>query len=277
MSRAAISLRYALEQKLERGRSANPDAPLYIRASGIGDCARKQTYSAQGFQQTPMSAASGLMAVQGNWMEDGVVNYLIEPGEAFNIFDSQRELTHYNDEGELVLKGHIDGLLQENLGDVPSPTYLWEMKGMSAFRYHKLLTTPGGVEKSNYGYYVQVQTYMTLLNNEGTDVPSCLFTVMAKDPSAANTVRRGSPPLNPIYIEEIPWDEEIGEFLLSRAERLYGLVTQGQLGDRERSPYTDWDCSERFCPYYAECDPKSHAMSKVQPGSRGGVRVRKAA
>jgi len=209
------------------------------------------------------------MAMQGNWMEDGVANYLIHPGEEYELFDQQRELTYYKD-GELIIKGHIDGLIRENLGDVDTTQYLWEMKGMSAFRYHKLVTN-GSVEKSDYGYFLQVQTYMTLLNEEGTDVPACLFTVIAKDPSSVNTVRRGTPPINPIYVEEIPWDPEMGEFMLTRAERLVTLMKAGDLADRERNPFKDWDCSERFCAFYAECDPK-RAMAVVPPPARGGAR-----
>ena len=270
MSQAALQLRYNLERTLSRG-SVSPveAAPPFVRASGIGDCARKQTYNAKVTQRTPWASASALMAMQGNWMEDGMANYLIHPGEEYNLFDQQRELAYYKGD-ELILKGHIDGLIQEDLGDVDSTTYLWEMKGMSAFRFHKLATT-NSVEKSDYGYFLQVQTYMTLLNAEGTKVPACLFTVVAKDPSALNNVRRGTPPINPIYVEEIPWDPEMGEVMLTRAERLVSLMKNGELADRERNPFRDWDCSERFCNFYAECDPK-RAMAVIPPPTRGGKR-----
>jgi hypothetical protein len=234
------------------------EASPFVRASGIGDCARKQFYR---MTQTgiaiprPGSAYGLLQAQQGNWIEEGIVPVIEAAG--YEIGHRQLELDHSVD-GELVLRGHIDGLIREKTGDIPSPWNLWECKGMSAFRYRKLVKN--GVHVADPGYFQQVQAYMTLLHEE-YGVTACMFTAVAKDPSSVNTpweVRKSGNHLAPIYIERIPWDPAVGEELLQRADLLKQFADNKIEPPRERNPWKDWDCSPRFCEFYERCDPKAN-------------------
>lgn len=255
----ASQLQSSLQQALEkRGLPNLSGGPIFIRASGIGDCARKQTYIAtMADQARPPQYYGMLQATQGNWIEDGMRQVIANAG--YILDEGQQELVHEID-GKPIIVGHIDGLIREDMGALMTPWHLWECKGMSSFRYRKLVTA-ASVKAADPGYYDQVQVYMTLLNKSGTPVDSCLFTAIAKDPSAVNHPRNGDF-LDPIYTEEIPWDSVYGDRLLKRAERIQGMADQGMLAERERDPNKDWDCSQRFCQFYQVCDPKRYRAKR---------------
>lgn len=232
-----------------------------LRASGLRSCGRRQTYSAKGVQGSTRSTESLIQMVQGDWGETGMKKLIIEAGWA--IRDEQRELSYFEGEKE-ILRGHIDGILSFDTGLIESPSYLWENKMMSAFRYRKLYQA-GSIVAEAPEYYDQVTLYMGLLRTAGEDISSAMFTALAKDPSAVNTGfgTRGKPRLDPLFIEEVPFSQQHYDSLLYRASDIHSVIRQGGLYARERVPKKDWDCSERFCPFYKECDPESALARRV--------------
>lgn len=243
----------SLKAEIEkRGSSSSGGGPPRVHASSIGSCARQQTYRMLNYPQKPAGYYGLFQAQQGNWAEEGLIDII--KGTGFILDQSQKRLEYVKDE-RVILSGYIDGLIREDAGDIMTPWHLWECKGMSAYRYRKLVTN--GVRLGDPGYYDQVQVYMTLLNDEGTPIDSCLFTAVAKDPSSLNAPRNGKW-TDPIYVEEIKWDEAYGRDLLTRADYLVELADMQQLGPRERNPRKDWDCSARFCSFFDHCDPMRH-------------------
>jgi hypothetical protein len=234
-----------------------------IRASGIKSCGRRQTYSAKGTVRTASSSESLLQMIQGDWGEEGMKKLLVEAGYQFR--DEQRELSYYEN-GQEVLRGHIDGLIKFDTGLITSQWHLWENKLMSAYRYRKLCDA-GTMVTEAPEYYAQLQIYMGLLRSDGEDINSSLFTAVAKDPSAVNVGRGRGPKqkarLNPLFVEEVPFNQRDFDSLLYRASDLHSFVRQGALYPRERIPGKDWDCSPRFCPFYNECDPEAAIRSKA--------------
>lgn len=226
----------------------------FLRASGLAGCGRRQSYAARGEPRTPNSPESSIMMIQGDWGEVGMRRLLSDAG--YVIRDEQRELTHKDADGREVLRGHIDGILGQDTGMLNTGWSLWEMKMMSAYRYKQLVAK--GVRMSAPDYYDQVQIYMGLLRADGEDLDSCTFMGVAKDPSSVNMgLKKGTPRLAPIYIEGIQFNQAHFDKLLYRAEDIHSVLRQGGLYARERIPGKDWDCSVRFCPFYAKCDPES--------------------
>ncbi len=230
---------------------SSPPPPL--RVSGLASCGRKQTFSHQGTKATIPGDESLIAMIQGDWGEEGCRKLLLESGYEFK--DAQRELRYSNKAGEEVLRGHIDGLIGVDHGALGTEWALWEMKMMSAFRFKKC-NNISDVRISSPEYFTQVQLYMHLLNMDGEKIEKTIFMAVAKDPSAANMGIKG-PRLDPIYIEEISYDREVGDMLLQRAEDIYTYSLTGELWPHERNPSKDWDCSERFCEYYSKCNPKT--------------------
>jgi hypothetical protein len=224
----------------------------FLRASGLAGCGRRQSYAARGVARTPNSPESLIMMLQGDWGEVGMRRLIADAG--YIIRDEQLELQHFDEEGREVLRGHIDGIIGMDQGLIETEWSLWEMKMMSAFRYKQLVAK--GVKGSTPDYYDQCQIYMGLLRRMQEPIESCIFTAVAKDPSSVNMGRkRDQPRIQPIYIEEIPFDQGRFDALIYRAEDIHSVVRQGGLYKRERQPGKDWDCSERFCPFYSVCDP----------------------
>lgn len=227
----------------------------FLRVSGLASCGRRQTFAMQGAQPTLPSFEGTIMMIQGDWGEEGMRKLLAESGYQFR--DAQRELSHHNEQGIEVLRGHIDGLIGFDGGVLGTEWHLWENKMMSAFRYKKLAKADS-IKAESPEYYTQVQLYMHLLREQGEEIESCLFTAVAKDPSAVNMGVKGER-LNPVYIEEILYDQPFALEQLQRAEAIHKTGSAGYLWPHERNPLKDWDCSERFCPFFSKCDPKSTA------------------
>lgn len=239
-----------ITEQLAAMSASAPPPPL--RVSGLASCGRKQTFSHQGVKSTMPGDESLIAMIQGDWGEEGCRKLLLESGYEFK--DSQRELQYFDKSGVEIIRGHIDGLIGQDHGALGTEWALWEVKMMSAFRFKKCHKI-GNISISSPEYFTQVQLYMHLLNLDGEKIEKTIFMSIAKDPSAANMGIKG-PRMDPIYIEEVDYDQGVGDMLLQRAEDIYNYSVTGELWPHERNPYKDWDCSERFCEYYAKCNPK---------------------
>ena len=266
---ASSLLRASLVQHLERREDPGiaeqlallaGDQPL--RASGLRSCGRRQTYLAKGTQRSTPAFENLIQMVQGDWGEVGMKKLIINSG--WTIRDEQRELS-YHEGGVEVLRGHIDGIVYFDSGLLPSEHFLWENKLMSAFRYRKL-SQAGSIGVETPEYYDQVQIYMGLLRAAGEDISKTMFTAVAKDPSAVNTGfgSKGKPRLDPLFIEEVDFDQKRFDGLLYRASDIHSVIRQEGLYPRERVPGKDWDCSARFCPFFATCDPEAHVIKTAR-------------
>lgn len=259
-SNLSLALRHrrdpGIAEQLSALSESTPPPPL--RVSGLASCGRKQTFSHQGAKATIPGDESLIAMIQGDWGEDGCRKLLLESGYEFK--DAQRELHYSNKDGEEVLRGHIDGLIGIDHGALGMEWALWEMKMMSAFRFKKCHAI-SNISVSSPDYFTQVQLYMHMLNIDGEPIDKTIFMAVAKDPSAANMGIKG-PRMDPIYIEDITYDREVGDMLFQRAEDIYKHSLTGQLWPHERNPSKDWDCSQRFCEFYAQCDPKRTARKQ---------------
>lgn len=257
-------LRRSLETALSRRNQPSVEQDLIdlstppLRASGLASCGRKQTFTMHGVTPSSSDFEGLIMMIQGDWGEEGMRKLLTEAG--YTVRDMQRELNHYAD-GNEVLRGHIDGLIGVDAGVFGTEWHLWENKMMSSFRYKKL-NKSGDIRIESPEYYSQVQIYMHLLRGQGEDVNSTLFTSVAKDPSAVNMGVKGER-LNPVFIQEVFYDEEYALAQISRAEAIWRTGDAGYLWNHERNPMKDWDCSKRFCPFYDQCDPKVTARRQA--------------
>lgn len=232
----------------------------YPRVSSLMTCAKRLTLervlAAPGVgQQKPkgMSWQGALSARQGNWVEDGVVALLRNQG--YTVRDQQREL-YWPTKEEPMLSGHIDGIIEKQLGAITSEPHLFECKATSAYRYAQFWKN-GLMEEP--AYHAQVTLYMDLLRNEGEDIESALVVLVAKDPSSVGMQFRGKEVPPPIMVFEVPYDAVAARNYLNRAEWLGEMFRAGTLGPMERKPKMgnsgDWDCSERWCPVFKECNP----------------------
>ena len=224
----------------------------FVRVSSLGSCGRQTVLKARYPRLvTDIDPESSLAMLQGDWAEAGMRALLLEAGFLFR--DGQRELSFFY-QGQEVLRGHIDGLIGLDYGILGGAWALWENKAMSAFRFKKVHNL--GVAASSPEYMAQMQTYMWLLRNEGEDIEGTVFTAVAKDPSSVNMGNRG-PRIPGIYVEFVPFDQEMADGYIERAVDLYQTIEdESNNWPHERNPSKDWDCSEKFCPVYGLCDPK---------------------
>lgn len=257
-------LDFAIQRALSAG--AERDTVDYIRVSSLYDCARQQGYRSQDYPEGLVDPNSAYQMLQGHWHEAGVAQLLEDTD--FPVEHSQLELD-YRVGDTLVMRGHIDGMMRIS----PGSWALWECKAMSAYRVRMWLSAPEGrrTQIEEPGYYMQVQTYMHLLRLMGYDVRFCYFTIVVKDLSAARMLDRQND-YDAVFVERIEYDEAFAEQCIARAESLYqALFVDKVLPRRERTPQMteyyyfegkkkqrktgDWDCTERFCPFFATCDP----------------------
>lgn len=240
----------------------------YIRASSIGRCGRQIVLASRMTLPNTYTPESALALIQGDWGEEGMARLLASSG--YTIRDKQRELRHYDGDREIV-RGHIDGILDIEFGSLGVESALWENKMMSAFRFKKLHAL--GLEESCPEYWAQIHLYMTLLNLDGEHIKQCVFTTVAKDPSAMNMGVSG-PRIHPIRVDIVEHDREFGDELLSRADGLLTAVESGSSWPYERTSGIDWDCSKKFCPVYDVCQPPHvEPERKKRNGRRTGTKA----
>jgi len=188
----------------------------HLGLSEIGHkCPRWLWYAHHNTPSKPIEGRIIRLFRTGNIIEDAIISDLESIG--IEVTDRQREVEIVN--GDIVLKGHIDGIINGQLLEIKS----------AAEKYFKQLLKVG-YEKWNPKYKAQAHVYMVLC-----ELTECIVIVENKNDST-------------LYIETLKLDRDYVTKLLID---VFAAITSQQPPERI-CPDASWYKS-KFCKYQDVC------------------------
>lgn len=228
-----IDIVAACDAVLLRG---NQNRPRYAnRASDIGDdCERKLVYERTRWQDK-RPADIGLLYVfgMGNILEEPKVRQMQDGG--IKII-RQQEPFEYKSKGEVLLTGHIDGIIEE-IAEQETRLYLLEIKTMNEHIWEATNTA------ADFARYHWTRKYRPQLNAYcfGLEIPHGVWILVNKSNGR---------------LKQIPWelDYDMAEQTLQRCERINAHCKAGTLPDFMPNTPEAADYCES-CAFFSICKP----------------------
>jgi hypothetical protein len=214
------------------------------RASGIGDCGRKQFYSVTGAPTTDVLSPSGNWNATMGWLgQEYVTQLLRRMGYAVEVPEDRIEV-------EGVIGVHPDGILTGLDFDEP---VLWDSKLRGSYAYKMLTGSP--MRAVDPQMYLQMQVGMQAVGAKRT-----MVTVHPHDLSAVrNDMKRygwGTHIPEPVATRLfVAADAKAQTLALDRARGILAAKELGLMVRREFNPgsreHAKFPCG--FCPYLSAC------------------------
>jgi hypothetical protein len=197
----------------------------YLGLSACGNkCKRLLWYTHKGIIGKRFEGRLLRLFQLGNLLEDQVVADLRAVG--FNIYHSQREVVFT--QGDVTLKGHIDGIIT-GLLESPETPHLFECKSAALKKFEELLKK-GSYREWNKTYYWQVQFYML-----GLKLKRAAVFVYCKNDSR-------------MYLERIKLDRQA---TIDKLNSIFEAITS-PIEPARACPRRDY-FEAKWCDYYEEC------------------------
>jgi len=215
-----------------------PRTRLGLSAAG-NECNRFLWYNHNGFIGGQPEGRVLRLFQLGNILEDQTILDLKSAG--FSHYDCQKEVVFT--QGEITLKGHIDGIVK-GLLESPKTPHLFEHKTCSLKKYKELLNfqkktgcTPwnattwetSAYRRWNVVYYWQLQFYMV-----GLKLDRAAAFVYCKDDSR-------------LYMERVKRDRKL---TITKLQQIFAEIAGGI---PDRSCPNSRFFKAKWCPFYKQC------------------------
>lgn len=213
----------------------NKETPRdYLGGSRLGhECARALQYE---FYNTPKDRPFSGQLLRtfgiGHALEDLAAEWLRKAGFDLRTLDANGKQFGFST-GNGKIRGHIDGVIIGGPAELGPYPRLWECKTSSAKKWREF--EKNKVKKTNWTYFVQVQTYMAYMD---LGANPALWTVVNKDDSS-------------LYHEDIPFDLSVAQDASDRAARIVQCCLAGELLPREYPTADFYQC--KWCSYGERC------------------------
>jgi hypothetical protein len=217
----------ALENRIEKPRD-------YLGGSSIGhECARALQYEFFNVpKDCPFNGQTLRTFAIGHVIEDLAADWLRSAGLDLRVRDKDGKQFGFTTANGKI-SGHVDGVIVGGPLELGPYPRLWECKSASGKKWREF--EKNKVKKTNWTYYIQVQTYMVYMDL--AENPA-LWTCVNKDDSS-------------LYHENIEFDASVAQEASDRAVRILQACLAGELLPREYPSADFYQC--KWCSWGDRC------------------------